>query len=1020
MPSSYVYNYDNIWDVITDLIDNYADGVHINDNLQEENRIEGEKISGAALDGFIKNKDTFWYYLLEYLNSEKKYLFHSGIMSEDFFHGKDDFVGFFEYINEKADIDDNKFEKIKTAIRDEELGASFWNESIQELVKKYINSFDYQTLKNIETDLENAIGTIPMGEGKVKFKITDLIDSDAGNSFHQDEEWVKPWTNIDEESYSIVRNIDKIISTLTNNRELQYTMEKDYELNSGKVRLLMPKYLRRVEVEDLDRNFWVIGQTLSGISSFLFNPDSPIYSLLDSMIDEILGLWENVFYLWVILSQLTFKSTYETKFIYIPLPNTPEMQYRKFDNFYRASSYFDEEIEDRISYLIDQYDDKNLLILPEIRINNYFKNYYSGVKYLGLYYYNRKSKQWTVYRESDDNGNPIEWAIDLKNGFKNLGNICETDDKYIILNKNDYDKLEDSTVYFRMLRLHPQLEELEMDEDLQISSCKINIFGEDVAADIENVDNRLVNIFSIKIENGEIETEKITETGIAISTVTRNKNKGFYQGEVLSYYNLTPAELPDFITPELQVKVVSYRDGLIDIFDRREEYPYFYQTTPSDSSVQREINGISHYINANLRDSDEENGIVAWGIRGDTTEYLNLSSNYNSLYYKSGGIISAFSDLNSENSRIKDWFEKIYLPLHADEENYFYLIGVPMLSPTGSGTAASAYYYGYIRMEGYNISRYVFITRNKDDSTENLIEELEEIESLSSGEEKQKRRFNFWNKFLVTDASPAKEGGISGRRCFYGTSNKSSTDPALVNPSEIGIDGEPTKNWNLIYPAYKALSNPENEDSLSVKSEYSGGITTTRTNLQVSRITTNKPRFDEYGQIELNGLINDFYSYNLDRYTFLFYDGIAARYDGENTDFNWTDFQLDSKWKDVTQSSVIWRRKCRIDLEKGRVYWNENEAPIDEISRVPDSNCYALYLNNQEEEQAQMLPTSNWEYGNYIAVSLPNFNKERELDYLDTINSETIQTSYNRLYQNDSEHMIENLIQFNIGNGDLE
>jgi len=98
-----------------------------------------------------------------------------------------------------------------------------------------------------------------MGEGKVKFKITDLIDSDAGSSFHQDEKWVKPWTNIDEESYSIVRNIDKIISTLTNNRELQYTMEKDYELNSGKVRLLMPKYLRRVEVEDLDRNFWVIG-----------------------------------------------------------------------------------------------------------------------------------------------------------------------------------------------------------------------------------------------------------------------------------------------------------------------------------------------------------------------------------------------------------------------------------------------------------------------------------------------------------------------------------------------------------------------------------------------------------------------------------------------------------------------------------------------------------------------------------------------------------------------------------------
>mgnify|MGYP004419405303 CR=1 FL=1 len=49
----------------------------------------------------------------------------------------------------------------------------------------------------------------------------------------------------------------------------------------------MPEYQRVVEVEDLNRNFWVIGQVLTGILSFLFDEESPLNGILNGILDEI-------------------------------------------------------------------------------------------------------------------------------------------------------------------------------------------------------------------------------------------------------------------------------------------------------------------------------------------------------------------------------------------------------------------------------------------------------------------------------------------------------------------------------------------------------------------------------------------------------------------------------------------------------------------------------------------------------------------------------------------------------------
>jgi len=66
----------------------------------------------------------------------------------------------------------------------------------------------------------------------------------------------------------------------------------------------MPQYQRKVEVEDLNRDFWVIGQVLAGISIYLFDEDSPLNKMIKGLLKEIGELWENVAFLWAALALL--------------------------------------------------------------------------------------------------------------------------------------------------------------------------------------------------------------------------------------------------------------------------------------------------------------------------------------------------------------------------------------------------------------------------------------------------------------------------------------------------------------------------------------------------------------------------------------------------------------------------------------------------------------------------------------------------------------------------------------------
>ena len=169
--------------------------------------------------------------------------------------------------------------------------GSYWNESVKELIKnwqEYVNSN--------QSDKHYNSSTIAKG----------ILNGDAGHSFSS-EPYVEPDKNIDTETYENVRGDDKIESVLKNKKQMQYTHTQNKTDGKGTnkyLRLLMPKYLRKVEVEDLNRNFWVISQVIGLISDYLLNPNSPLNTIISGILKEITQIWDNIYQIWKAIKRI--------------------------------------------------------------------------------------------------------------------------------------------------------------------------------------------------------------------------------------------------------------------------------------------------------------------------------------------------------------------------------------------------------------------------------------------------------------------------------------------------------------------------------------------------------------------------------------------------------------------------------------------------------------------------------------------------------------------------------------------
>lgn len=360
----------------------------------------------------------FWQELLKLLQSET-----SPMEVEE----KNSLFGF---ITSTADLKDVEvgdklyselYSTLKEMIENDEQD-SFWNESVYKLIKFFIEKVQNKDDKIVE-NLDLGYVTIDM-----------LKKADAGNNFpgyrNNNPRWVFPWLNIDGEDYDEVRKHDEVLEILKNYSKLQYTRRPDNddtpesEILSKWIRLLMPQYGRRVEVEDLNRNFWVITQTIAAISAYLFSEDSPLPKMLEGLLRETTEIWENIIYLWTGIAAISQNVESGVQTVVLPLQTRDNEHGRQYDNFdvdlksfanfdpsrdwyaydkddngyvkIARGNNFDDEVIKRISYLTEQYADRNLCIVPYIRLENYKHNYYSGEWYPGVYMYNQLTKEWTA------------------------------------------------------------------------------------------------------------------------------------------------------------------------------------------------------------------------------------------------------------------------------------------------------------------------------------------------------------------------------------------------------------------------------------------------------------------------------------------------------------------------------------------------------------------------------------------------------------------------------------------------
>lgn len=443
-----------------------------------------------------------WYELIEYIN----------IDPSPFTQADTETNQQLSYITNQIDLPD-----FSSAPQD------MWNESLQGLAD---DIYGYTT---------SQIYTITK---------THLYNADAGNMFAKVVvPWAIPFTNIDDDTYSEVRNDDKVFSVLGNKRNLQFTRKQ----TSSLIRLIMPKYTRRVEIEDLNRNFWVIGQAIGAASKFLFDDtESPLPKIFGKILDEITQLWENIIYMYASAYYLK-QEYYPTKIIYLPLPNRNFTQ-RKFDNFeIDAAALQDDDYEERCRHLIQKYNKYHLVIVPFVRSGNYNVNFFSEYHLNRILLYDRyKDRIYYVRLGNNDVVFKIDNLVQQKIYYSR-----EKDEDSFVYGRPYYKianiQESEQNYYYGLLRVIPDIQADYVNGKFVFS--KFQLFGYDAAARQIEGNEKMVLAYNIDIEysNGQYYATATRIDGPNsqndIEPTVKNQPFVGYYGELISDRKKTTAPI---------------------------------------------------------------------------------------------------------------------------------------------------------------------------------------------------------------------------------------------------------------------------------------------------------------------------------------------------------------------------------------------------------------------------------------------------------------------------------------------
>lgn len=315
------------------------------------------------------------------------------------------------------------------------------------------------------------------------------------------------------------------------------------------IRLIMPQNKRKVEVEDLNRNFWVIGQTISAISIYLFDEGGPFNDAIKELLKEIGQLWENMLYLWAAITLASQKPFYGETHSEVVVLNSNELYPSlKYDNFDQSAIANSAVISTALNKYINMYPDYNLALVPVIRINNYQHNYYETVQYPGVWVYNRNddTPAWKIYDITTEQGE-LGQTISLSEHTDAIIGVRETETTYDICSPlSDAPGLtpDEDQRYYGMIR-----EDIRIDADIQdtIKSMTLTIDLYDIGTYInavtwEEPDDVMIRIvysltadYSVALDRFGVQfTKNFPHLDKHYKHEGRPLNRGYYMGELVS------------------------------------------------------------------------------------------------------------------------------------------------------------------------------------------------------------------------------------------------------------------------------------------------------------------------------------------------------------------------------------------------------------------------------------------------------------------------------------------------------
>lgn len=359
------------------------------------------------------------------------------------------------------------------------------------------------------------------------YRIKDISKADAGASFNREDgiPWVIPFHNNNGDIYTSVRT-DEILSALEYTDYLKQTYDEiKNDINKNYVNLLTDLYQRQVEVEDLDRDFWVISEVITAILNYLFN-NNGLFGIQKGILNEIAQLWQNIIYLWSLHEKMNEKpeGLYTHKeFIYIGR----NLRYGQFR--YDLGGEDDEEsIKDYLRQYKKSYLSCNLVLIPIVRKDYYEENFYQTEKIPFIYYYDREKDEETFVRFKwnpevlEDKAFPIITENKLELKIDTFSDLLEN--HYYTDNNEDWEQiLSPDSGQYQLLKISPYFTEngvmlkvQTIEQGSRLTRCEISF-----STNLNDKDSENRMIVRCVLVNEQI-------------SIAEPVQVSYYQGELLS------------------------------------------------------------------------------------------------------------------------------------------------------------------------------------------------------------------------------------------------------------------------------------------------------------------------------------------------------------------------------------------------------------------------------------------------------------------------------------------------------